>query len=87
MEAAPRRGDGFTQRDFALRNASWLISDIFTDRHAAEGRREGFQAPLSNDAPIAPEAVARRRPGGDGASGEEGRQVLRGLAVRDHGLR
>ena len=22
MEAAPRRGDGFTQRDFALRNAS-----------------------------------------------------------------
>ena len=32
MEAAPRRGDGFTQKDFALRNASWLISDIMTDR-------------------------------------------------------
>lgn len=52
MEAAPRRGDGFSLRDFALRNASWLISDIFTDRHAAQGRREGFQAPLSNDTPL-----------------------------------
>lgn len=54
MEAAPRRGDGFTQRDFALRNASWLISDIMTDRHAGEGRREGFQAPISDDTPVAP---------------------------------
>ena len=24
----PRRGEGFNQKDFALRNASWLISDI-----------------------------------------------------------
>ena len=55
MEAAPRRGDGFTRRDFALRNAAWLISDIMTDRFAAEGRREGFQAPLSADTPVAPE--------------------------------
>lgn len=55
MEAAPRRGDGFTRRDFALRNAAWLISDIMTDRFAAEGRREGFQAPLSADTPVSPE--------------------------------
>lgn len=54
MEAAPRRGDGFTQRDFALRNASWLISDVMTNRHAADGRREGFQAPISYDTPVAP---------------------------------
>ena len=46
MQATPRRGDGFTQRDFALRNASWLISDVMTDRHADQGRREGFQAPM-----------------------------------------
>lgn len=58
MEAAPRRGDGFTQRDFALRNASWLISDIMTDRFAAKGRREGFQAPLSADTPVADTRVA-----------------------------
>ena len=63
MEAAPRRGDGFTQRDFALRNASWLISDVMTDRHAAEGRREGFQAPISYDTPVAPERMAIDDPG------------------------
>ncbi|MEO0362835.1 MAG: reductive dehalogenase domain-containing protein, partial [Pseudomonadota bacterium] len=57
MEAAPRRGDGFTQRDFALRNASWLISDVMTDRFAAEGRREGFQASISPDTPVAPERI------------------------------
>lgn len=58
MEATPRRGEGFTQKDFALRNASWLISDVMTDRHAAEGRREGFQAPISYDTPVAPEQLA-----------------------------
>ena len=57
MQATPRRGDGFTQRDFALRNASWLISDVMTDRHADQGRREGFQAPISYDTPIAPTQV------------------------------
>ena len=57
MEAAPRRGEGFSQRDFALRNAAWLISDVITNRGAAEGRREGFQAPISEDAPVAPEQV------------------------------
>jgi epoxyqueuosine reductase len=57
MEATPRRGDGFTQRDFALRNASWLISDVITNRNADLGRREGFQAPISYDTPVAPEQV------------------------------
>lgn len=54
MEAAPRRGDGFSQKDFALRNASWLISDVVSDRSAAQGRREGFQAPIAADTPVAP---------------------------------
>ena len=54
MEATPRRGDGFTQRDFALRNASWLISDLISDRGTETGRREGFQAPIANDTPVAP---------------------------------
>jgi epoxyqueuosine reductase QueG len=53
MEAAPRRGAGFTQKDFALRNASWLISDIMTDRFSDQGRREGFQAPINYDTPVA----------------------------------
>ncbi|MFT5614952.1 MAG: epoxyqueuosine reductase [Granulosicoccus sp.] len=54
VDATPRRGAGFTQRDFALRNASWLISDVMTNRHADQGRREGFQAPISYDTPVAP---------------------------------
>lgn len=57
MEATPRRGDGFSQRDFALRNASWLVSDMVTNRYAAQGRREGFQAPISYDTPVAPERM------------------------------
>src|SRR5690606_33675743 len=57
MEATPRRGEGFNQKDFALRNAAWLISDIIADRSAAEGRREGFQAPIGYDRPVAPDRV------------------------------
>lgn len=58
MEAAPRRGDGFTQKDFALRNAAWLISDIVSERSSAEGLREGFQGAIRDDTPVAPEKVA-----------------------------
>lgn len=53
MKASYRKGDGFRQKDFALRNASWLISDIISNRSAAEGRREGFQAPIGCDTPVA----------------------------------
>lgn len=62
MEAAPRRGDGFTQRDFALRNAAWLISDVMTNRFAPDGRREGFQAPISYDTPVADQQVTVEDP-------------------------
>ncbi|ABD54885.1 4Fe-4S dicluster domain-containing protein [Jannaschia sp. CCS1] len=55
MEAAPRRGDGFTQKDFALRNAAWLISDIVSERSAEEGLREGFQGAIRDDTPVAPD--------------------------------
>jgi len=57
MAATPRRGDGFRQKDFALRNASWLISDIVSKRSAAEGMREGFQAPIRADTPVAEDRV------------------------------
>ena len=53
-----RRGDGFTQRDFALRNASWLISDLVTSRHVGQGRREGFQAAISDDTPVVADRTA-----------------------------
>ena len=57
MEAAPRRGEGFNQRDFALRNASWLISDIISSRGGGDGKREGFQASIDYDTPVAPDQV------------------------------
>ncbi len=46
MAAAPRSGDGFNQRDFALRNAAWSVADDYADRANARGLREGFQAPI-----------------------------------------
>ncbi len=42
----PRRAAGFSQKDIALRNASWAISDLVSARSAKEGKREGFQAPI-----------------------------------------
>jgi epoxyqueuosine reductase len=62
MVAIPRRGDGFSQKDFALRNASWLISNIMADRFSSDGRREGFQAFLSNDTPVADKKVLFKSP-------------------------
>jgi epoxyqueuosine reductase QueG len=53
MKASYRKGDGFRQKDFALRNASWLISDIISNRGGDSGKREGFQAPIDNDTPVA----------------------------------
>ncbi|WP_224814663.1 reductive dehalogenase domain-containing protein [Hasllibacter sp. MH4015] len=67
MEAAPRRGDGFTQKDFALRNAAWLISDIVSERSAAEGIREGFQGAIRDDTPVAPDKVELGDPGVEAA--------------------
>ena len=37
-----RKADGFTQKDYALRNASWHVSDIFSELKEAQDRREGF---------------------------------------------
>lgn len=37
-----RSVDGFTQRDYALRNASWHVTDIFAERREDEDRREGY---------------------------------------------
>ncbi|WP_296417460.1 reductive dehalogenase domain-containing protein [Pseudooctadecabacter sp.] len=57
MEAAPRRGEGFGPRDFALRNAAWLVSDIISNRAAEDGLREGFQGAIRNDTPVAAQRV------------------------------
>ena len=63
MEAAPRRGEGFSQRDFALRNAAWAVSDIISNRAAKDGFREGFQGFIQDDTPVAPEKAELGDPG------------------------
>ena len=37
-----RKADGFTQKDYALRNAAWHVSDLFTELKEDQDRREGF---------------------------------------------
>jgi len=37
-----RETDGFTQRDYALRNASWHVTDLFAELKEDEDRREGY---------------------------------------------
>ena len=41
------RGAGFTQRDYALRNASWRIFGIFAENKESEDRRGGFHDSLT----------------------------------------
>ncbi len=42
-----RKANGFTQRDYAIRNASWHVADIFAEMFEDDGRRDGFLDPLS----------------------------------------
>lgn len=39
--------EGFSQRDYALRNASWHLPDIFAELKEDENRREGFLDPFT----------------------------------------
>ncbi len=37
-----KKVDGYTQKDYAFRNASWHVADIFAELKESEDRREGF---------------------------------------------
>ena len=52
-----KRAPGFRQKDFALRNAAWAISDTFSNRGAEKGTREGFQSWMECEAEIADEKL------------------------------
>ena len=62
-----RSVDGFTQRDYALRNASWHVTDIFAELREGDDRREGFldpytavrEGPGSQPPEASPEEMAR----------------------------
>lgn len=48
-----RKADGFTQKDYALRNAAWHVSDILTEINADQDRREGFSDAFTIQTPVA----------------------------------
>lgn len=50
----PRKGDGFRQRDIALRNAAWSVANEFSGRGFAEGKSEGFLDEIRPSGPPAP---------------------------------
>lgn len=52
----PRKGDGYQQRDFALRNAAWTVANEYSFRGFKDGRAEGF---LDEVAPYAPPAATK----------------------------
>ena len=52
-----RRADGFTQRDYALRNATWHVSDIFTELKQDQDRREGFSDEFTLNRDVAEEQI------------------------------
>ena len=57
-----RKANGFTQRDYALRNASWHVSDVFTEMYEDQGRRDGFLDDLSMLRPGPDEQLAPESP-------------------------
>ena len=62
-----KKAEGFQQRDYALRNASWHLPDIFAELKEGENRREGFLDPFTVHRPgpdqkvpvESPEAMSR----------------------------
>jgi len=42
-----RKAKGFTQRDYALRNAAWHVADVFAEMYEDQDRRDGFLSTLS----------------------------------------
>lgn len=42
-----KSAEGFRQKDYALRNASWHLPDIFAELKEGEDRREGFLDPFT----------------------------------------
>jgi len=73
-----RKADGFTQRDYALRNASWHVSDLFTEYREDDDRREGFTDAFTLQRDIVPEQVTFESPA---AAAAEIKRVARGFGA------
>ena len=78
-----RKADGFTQRDYALRNAAWHVSDLFTEARRDDDRREGFSDPYTQQLPPAAARVAFASPQ---AAAAEVKRVARAFGAGDVGI-
>ena len=78
-----RKTDGFTQRDYALRNAAWHVSDLFTDARRSDDRREGFSDPYTQQLPPAAERAAFDSPE---AAAREIKRVAMAFSAGDVGI-
>lgn len=72
--ARARKADGFSQLDYALRNASWHVTNVLRDlRRASDDRKEGFFDAFSCHDPGWPEPYAFESP-------EHATEVIRKVA-------
>jgi epoxyqueuosine reductase len=78
-----RKTDGFTQRDYALRNAAWHVSDLFTEARRSDDRREGFSDPYTQQLPPAAERAAFESPD---AAAREIKRVAMAFGAGDVGI-
>lgn len=77
--ARARKADGYSQRDYALRNAAWHFTKAFaTLKSGTEGRNEGFNDTFTLHGPGWPE---RFDPDGDGGNPVSNSADLRKVAT------
>ncbi len=73
-----RKADGFTQKDYALRNAAWHVSDLFTEMNEGDDRREGFSDAFTLQRDPASEKIAFPSPE---AAADEVKRVARSFGA------
>lgn len=78
-----RKADGFTQKDYALRNAAWHVSDIFTEQKEVNDRREGFSDEFTLQREVASEQHAFASPE---IAAQEIKRVARGFGANLVGI-
>lgn len=83
LSAGVRGADGFTQRDYALRNAAWHVSDLFTEARRDDDRREGFSDPYTQ---LRPPAAVRVPFDSPEAAAREVKRVARAFGAGDVGV-
>lgn len=78
-----RKADGFTQKDYALRNAAWHVSDLFTEYHVKQDRREGFSDAFTINGDVASEKTTFESPA---QASKEIKQIARMFGAADCGI-